>query len=250
MQVKVPNGFVDGLDYFNVFEIDELRGKQQNYLANKDLVVENIGHIPKILEDMILSVTTEQGLKWAGKISELIWKLPSGDIETLLIKIRENTYGAKFFHQGTCSHCGHENKNLKLDLSSLEIKYYPVEKLVEKKKLLLPKSNIEIELKPIYLKDFFEMIKINKNKSDSFITSLLALRIAKLGDNEKVTSNDIAKLSMKDIMFLEEFMEQDVFEGSIDTDIQIDCQKCNQEFTLKLNTFDPSFFVPSKESTT
>ena len=52
MLVKLPNGLIDGQDVFNYVEIDEIRGKQQNYLADKDLVVDNIGHVTKLLEDL------------------------------------------------------------------------------------------------------------------------------------------------------------------------------------------------------
>ena len=36
MRVRLPNGFIDGQDYFKFAQIDELRGKQQNYLANRE----------------------------------------------------------------------------------------------------------------------------------------------------------------------------------------------------------------------
>ena len=94
MLIQLPNGLLDGSDLFNYAEIDELRGKQQNYLADKELVVGNIGHVPKILGDMVKSLQTKEGLAWKGKIEDGIQKLPSGDLETILIKIRENTYGA------------------------------------------------------------------------------------------------------------------------------------------------------------
>ena len=155
MRVRLPNGFIDGQDYFKFAQIDELRGKQQNYLANRELVVGNIGHIPKILEDMILSLETEEGLTWKGNISEGIKKLPTGDIETLLVKIRENTYGPRYYHEAKCPHCEKVIKNLRLDLDTLELTEMTIQELLEKKTLTLPKSALEIELKPSYLEDLF-----------------------------------------------------------------------------------------------
>src|SRR5579863_3625014 len=104
MLIQLPNGLIDGVDFFNYAEIDELRGKQQNYLANRELIVGNIGHVPKILEDCVLSLQTKEGLKWGGKMADAIEKLPSGDLETLLIKIRENTYGNRFYFEAECPH--------------------------------------------------------------------------------------------------------------------------------------------------
>ena len=250
MLFKLPNGLIDGADHFNVAEISELTGKQQNYLADKELVVGNLGHVPKILEDMLLNLQTEQGLKWQGKISEAIWKLPSSDLETLLIKIRENTYGPRFYHQAECSHCQHISKNLRLDLASLEIKYYPLEELKKSKVVTLPKANLEVELKPIFLRDIFDAIKITSGKQDTLVTSVLALSIKRLGTNTKVTSKDVAELSMKDIMYLQEQTDGLLLEGSIDTDIIIDCPACKKEFNMKLNVFDPSFLGPTKGSPT
>lgn len=248
MLVKLPNGILDGLDHFNVVELDELRGKQQNYLADKELVVGNIGHIPKILEDMILTLQTEQGIKWKGKISDLIWTLPSGDLETILIKIRENTYGPRFYHQAQCTHCDHVNTNLRLDLDTLVITPYPLNELSKAKVLTLPKSNLDVELKPIFLRDLFDLIKITSGKQDTLITSILAISMKRLGTIQKVTSKDIDNLSMKDIMYLQEQTDGLVLEGEIDTKIEITCSNCNKDFDMKLNVFDPSFFVPTKGS--
>ena len=250
MLVKLPNGLVDGVDHFNMAELDELRGKQQNYLADKELVIGNIGHIPKILEDMILSLQTEQGLKWQGKISEAIWKLPSGDLETILVKIRENTYGPRFYHQAQCTHCEKIVKNLRLDLDELAVTYYPLTDLMKAKVLTLPKANLEVELKPIFLKDLFDVIKVTSAKQDKMITSILAISMKRLGTKQKVTSEDVDALSMKDIMFLQEQTDQIVLEGEIDTDVEVTCDnpECKKDFHMKLNVFDPSFFAPTKGS--
>jgi hypothetical protein len=145
MLIKLPNGLIDGSDHFTHARIDELRGKQQNYLSNKELVVGNIGHIPKILEDLVLGLETEQGLKWGGDIREGIYKLSSGDLETVLLKIRENTYGPRFYHEAMCSHCGHHHKQLRLNLDELEIKPISMEERMASKTVNLPKSQKKIE---------------------------------------------------------------------------------------------------------
>lgn len=250
MLVKLPNGLVDGLDHFNVAELDELRGRQQNYLADKELVIGNIGHVPKILEDMTLSLQTEQGLKWQGKISEAIWKLPSGDLETILVKVRENTYGPRFYHQAKCTHCEHVTSNLRLDLDQLEIKYFPITELMKPKVLTLPKSGLEVELKPIFLRDFFDVVKLTSGKQDTLVTSMIAISIKRLGTNQKVAPKDVEVLSMKDIMFLQEQTDEIILEGTIDTDVTIECSSCKKDFEMKLNVFDPSFFDPTKGSPT
>lgn len=250
MLIQLPNGLLDGVDLFNYADVDELRGKQQNYLADKDLVVGNIGHVPKILEDLVLSLQTKEGLRWQGKISEAVWKLPVGDLETILIKIRENTYGVRYYHEAQCIHCEHVNKNLRLDLDTLQLDIFPVSCMLDTASRIvkLPKAGVDVELKPIYLKDLFEVIKITSSKQNSLITSLVAISVKRLGDNDKITSKDIDNISGSDIMFLQEKLDDLKLQGNIDTNIQMDCSNCKKEFETKLNCFDPSFFVPTKGS--
>lgn len=252
MIIKLPNGLLDGSDLFNHVEIDELRGKQQNYLSNHELIVGNIGHIPKILEDLVKSFQTEQGLVWKGQIKDAIAKIPSGDIETILIKIREKSYGERFYFDAVCEHCGHENKNNRLNLSELELDIMPIEQMVDasKRTFVLPKSKLEVELKAPRLGDLFEMVKVTTTQTDKLITGTIAISLAKLGDKNKVTTADVEDLPASDLNYLAKLVkEQDVkLEGSIDTDIIVECSHCKKEFTTKLNVYSASFFDPSKDS--
>lgn len=252
MLVKLPNGLVEGSDLFTHVEVDELRGKQQNYLADKELVVGNIGHVPKILEDMITSFATKEGIEWKGDIKEAIWKLSSGDLETILIKIRENTYGNKYYFEAECSHCAHNNKNQRIDLDTLKVDAISSKKMFDDKRLLitLPKSKVEAKLKAIYLKDMFEVIKITSEKEDKLITSIIALSLDRVGDKTGITDEDVDNMSMQDIMHIQKCMEDVKIEGSIDTNIEMTCGSCKKDFDIKLNVYDPNFFAPSSQSTT
>lgn len=248
MKVKLPNGYIDGMDHFNVIQVDEIRGKQQNYLSNKELVVGNIGHVPKLLEDLIKSLETESGLPWKGDLKELVYKLPSGDIEAILVKIRENTYGEKYYHEAECPHCQHMNKDLRIDLDKLEVKAMPIAEMQDasKRTMTLPKSNVEVELKPLYMKDLFDAVKVVSGKQDELVTSTLAMSIKRLGTKSKVTPKDLEEIPVTDIMKLNEFAENLTLEGSIDTNIQTECSACRKEFEYKLNVYDPSFFYHTK----
>ena len=249
MIIQLPNGLLDGTDLYNYAEIDELRGKQQNYLVNREYIVNNIGHIPKILEDMVLCFQTKEGRKWKGKIDQGVWQVPSGDIETLLIRIREKTYGPRFYHEAVCSNCGHENKDLKLDLSTLELDVMPFEEMIQPKIVTLPKEEKDVELRPQYMADLFEGIAISNDKHDEIITASLAVTIKRIGDKEDITSDDIGNLRNTDLIYLNEQAEGIKLEGTIDTDIIIECEKCKKEFTARLNPLNPDFFSPTGGST-
>lgn len=248
MLIHLPNGLIDGGDHFDHAEVDEIRGKQQNYLADKDLIVGNIGHIPKILEDLVLNLQTKEGLKWGGNMKEAIYKLSSGDLEAILVKIRENTYGARFYYEAKCSHCDHVNKDIRIDLDKLEVDRMTAADLMNKESrtVTLPKSGKVVEFKPLYLKDLFALIKITSQSTDQLITSSVSLFIKRIDDKTQITSQDIAEMAATDIQFLNEQAMTIKLEGSIDTNITNECDKCKKEFDTKLNVYDPAFFGPTK----
>lgn len=252
MLVQLPNGLLDGSDLFNYAEIDELRGKQQNYLADRELVLGNIGHVPKILGDLVLSLQTKEGLKWEGNMAEAIdSKLTAGDIETLLIKIREHSFGGRYYFEVECPHCQHMNKDLRVDLDTLELDILTVEEMTDKKRLTkkLPKSKQEVEMRPLYLKDIFEALKIMKNKQNQLVTSVSALSIKRLGTKTKVTPQDMEELPAMDFQTLKKELEKTKLEGTIDTTVTTNCAKCEKEFENKLDVFGSDFFDPSRGST-
>lgn len=249
MKVTLPNGLIDGLDYFNVVEVDELRGKQQNYLSNRELVVGNIGHVPKILEDCIKSLETESGMPWQGDKKELIYRLPSGDLETILIKIREATFGERFYYEADCTHCGHKNKDLRISLNELSIEKMSKEDMLDssKRTITLPKSGKKVEFKPLYLKDMFEIVKIANGSNEDLITATVSLSIKTI-DGVPCKKEHLDDLSAADIAYINEQAADMKLEGSIDTMVITECanSKCKKEFESKLNPYDPSFFGPTK----
>ncbi len=244
MLIQLPNGLLDGVDLFNYCEIDELRGKQQNYLANAQLVVNNIGHVPKILGDMVLSFQTKEGLRWMGKIEEGLNKIPSGDIETILIKIRENTYGPRFYHEAICTHCGHHHKQLRLDLDKLELDAIDITHMMEPKKILLPKSQKTVELRPQYMRDIFQAIKIQTEGQDKLITEALKLSIKTI-DGQPASDAEVENIPLSDLYHLNNEAENIKLEGTIDTTIEIECQNCEKDFKVRLNPLRPDFFSPT-----
>lgn len=248
MLVTLPNGLIDGYDCFDHVLIDELKGSTQNYLVNSALVINNIGHIPKILGDMILSFQTKEGMPWKGKISDAIELIPSGDIETILIKLRENTYGPKFHHEAVCSHCGNHHKNLVLNLSELTLTKLSHEDMIKSKAVLLPKSQKTIELRPQYMKDLFYALKIGTDKQDQLITESITLSVKSIDNNTNITSEDIGKLPWTDLLFLNDAMTDMKIEGTIDTTIDIDCVSCKKEFQVRLNPLKADFFSPTGAS--
>lgn len=247
MLVTLPNGILEsnGHELFDVVKLDELRGKQQNYLADEELMSNNFGHLPKILDDMILELRDQSGNIWKGKKAELVNKLTASDIETILIKIRENTFGPKYIFKAECPHCQKDTTELKVELNELKIEKLSHQELLLPKIIKLPKSNKEVEFKNLTLKDILASLTITTKNKDKLFTSLTSLLIKRIDDETNVTSETLESLPLVDINALGELSENFKLTGNIDTDIEVTCsnRKCKKDFVYKLNPFDPRFFV-------
>lgn len=244
MKVTLPNGLLDGQDLFNVAIIGELTGKQQDYLVDRKLVEGNIGHIPKILEDMVISLETKEGLQWRGQIKDAIQKIPSSDLVTLMVKIRENTFGPKYYFESRCPHCDHKNRNLRLDLDKLKITKYPIKKMQDDahRTVKLPKSEKTVVFKALYMKDLFTAVKIATKEEERLLSSSIALAIESIDGDKKVDAESVRSLPLMDIKFLQEKLEEVKLEGEIDIDIDNNCEECKKDFSQQLNVYDPDFF--------
>lgn len=252
MLIKLPNGILDGVDHFDYAEIGELLGKHQNYLADKELVVGNIGHVEKLINELVFSIQTKEGLKWKGDMTKLSSILTGSDIECILVKIRENTYGPEFYFDAQCTHCEHVNKEIKIKLDKLAVDKMTVKQLTNKKNRVveLPKSKLEVELKPLYLNDLYEIIKVTNGDGKKLITSLSKLSVKRIGEKSPITEEDMGNLTARDLAYLQDVVSEKKLEGSIDTEVIHECSKCKTDFETKMNAFDPNFFVHTKATTT
>lgn len=243
MLTELPCGILYSNTVYDHVIVKELTGKQQNYLIDMELVSGNIGHITKLLEDLTYQFQTKEGLPLNMPIKDAIWLLPSEDIEYILLKIREETFGPMFALPTVCPHCA------KQQMKKIELDKLDVVKLKDKKIRTnivdLPKSKKQAEVKLIYLKDMFDLYKnfSDKEKHKTLFTSTLVVSLKKLGDKEPVTEQDLQDLSVADLKIIEDSFTS--LRASLDTQIVNDCENCKKEYTVILPVTDPSFFVQS-----
>ena len=120
MKFTLPNGLTGSGILFNQVYLEELTGKQQNYLINTKYK-SPIDHIEPLLTDLIKRVESEDGQELDVPIKELINKhLSIEDTSFILAKLREITFGGTYIlEKQECPHC-QETQDLSIDLSSLE----------------------------------------------------------------------------------------------------------------------------------
>lgn len=242
MIVDLPCGIWHEGTLYDQVQVKELTGRQQNYLIDMELVAANLGHVPKLLQDLASNVMTKEGLPLNIPAKDIIWKFSAEDVNVLLLKIREATYGPIMALPTICPHCN-KNEFKKIELDKLEVTTLK-DKKVQTCEVHLPKSDKKAIVKLLYLRDLFKIYEILREKGSSLYTSSLYLSIAQLGDKKEITEEDIMDLPVTDLAVIEKAFSD--LRGSVDTKIINDCSACKKEYTVDLPVMDPSFFVLSQ----
>ena len=241
MLIELPCGIFKDGEIYDRCIVKELTGRQQNYLIDMELVSDSLGHIPKLLTDLTCEYQTQSGKPLGIPVSEAIYFLPTEDIECILIKLREATYGPALALPVVCPHCA-KNQLKKVDLDKIKITTL-ADKKVRTKEIDLPKSQIKAEIKLLYLKDLFNLYKTLKESPKKLYTGSLYLSVKKLGEKEPVQEGDLLDLPVADLTAIERAFS--ALRGEIDTLITHECDACKKDFETPLPVTDPSFFVQS-----
>lgn len=240
MEVQLPDGFkTDSGIVYDKAKIGEITGRQQNYLMDLKGLKSGLNHIDKLLTDLVEGFYTQDGSKYQGSLSSALNKISISDIEALLVRIRENTYGNIYYLNSICSHCEAENKQ-KLDLSTLAITRSAdadKEKIVE---ITLPKSGKKAQLKLMGLDSLHKSWKIFEKNQAELMTATGSLALKSLDGKVDPTSEDLKSLPVLDIKYIND--EYGKIGGKMDTTITHQCKECGKDFDTRLNVVDPNFF--------
>jgi len=242
MIIELPCGIVkDGVVYDHV-RIKELTGKQQNYLMDFDLVSDTLGHIPKLLTDLAVEYQTKDGKVADIKPEETVWLISTDDIEVILVKIRQATFGKMLAMQVTCPRCG-KQQTVSLDLSKLKIK-----NLKDKKKrsvsLTLKKSKKKVVVRLLGLQQLFDLNAAIREANKEFYTTTVALSLEEIDGKSPVKPEDIEDIPLTDLQQIDKAFDK--IRGSIDNKIEHECDACKSEFDTPLPVVEPGFFAPSQ----
>jgi hypothetical protein len=240
MEVQLPDGFkTDSGIVYDKAKIGEITGRQQNYLMDLKGLKSGLSHIDKLLTDLVQGFFTQDGSQYQGSLVSALHKISISDIETLLVKIRENTYGNVYYMNSRCTHCDAENKQ-KLDLSSLAITPSEVADKEKKVEITLPRSGKKAELKLMGLDSLHKSWKIFEKNQSELMTATASLALKSLDGKVDPTSEDLKSLPVMDIKYIND--EYSKIGGKMDTTITHECKECGKDFDTRLNVVDPNFF--------
>lgn len=235
---ELPNGFKYQDKHFKFIYLNEMTGLQQDKLANSKYKT-RIDHIEPILTDLIEKVEDENGERCEVDNLKLVTKLLEvADLEFCLVKLKEITFGEIHIEEGLeCPHCSTKQEG-KIRLDELEI-VRPKE--VKPQTITLEKSGKEVVFKPLS----FGTLKLYASDPEKLLnnasTSAAAMRIGKLGDNDKVSEMDVKSLPAKDITKIQREAPES---SKIDLHFHHDCKSCSKEFEYDLEVLSPDFLTP------
>jgi hypothetical protein len=217
----------------------------------------NIRHITGLEERVLSSYflnENEEGIKFVLEhliLDEFdINDFVLSDLQGIMVYLYATAFGDKIKMKVRCSHCGYEDDEVSIALSSLKFKeqeiipvdnrfyfYIPYEKTFDNIIKGVTEQNgeryVEFELRPPTLKDQVEMKNngFDPNKS----TNKIVLSIYSIGGNEnkKEIAQFIQKLNLRSFKKIKEIIQKNEF--GIEDKTKIHCASCHQENTISLN---------------
>lgn len=242
-EFTLPNGVLyDGVLYKKA-HLDELTGKQQNYLVNTKYK-SPVDHIERLLVDLLIDLRDESNTSILNKVAKdhLVTKLMQiEDIQFLLIKLREITFGERyFFDKVACPHCASKN-SAQVKLSTLEI-IHPENAPCPEGGHVLPKSGKLIEYKPLNLSELKAYGADSERLMNNHITEA-CYSILKSLANQAPSYSDIESLKALDTQYI---LDNAPKYNYLDNKLTHQCTSCKQDFDFDLGELNPDFFVLSR----
>lgn len=232
-----------GIEYegqlLKTFSFREMTGRDEEAISKAE-VRSNGGKLVNVLLERVVTdiggVTKKElgSAKWG----ELIRSLLGGDLDYMLIKVRQLSKGNDITFTHKCPYCHSE---LKTVIGCDEFNIIPFNGLYETE-FELPGRGYK-DTKGNYHKtgtlrqtnglDREIVVPLFKKNPSTAVTMMLT-RLIKFDDETPVFNNGVADMSIRDREYLEDLMKDMVF--GIDTKIELTCDVCGEDITGTIGT--------------
>jgi len=235
-RLKLPNGFSYEEKKYDVVFLNEITGKQQNYLSNTKYR-SPIDHILPVLSDLIQSIKTEDGFDCPMDSKIAISEYISiEDLQYIFVKLREVSYDENMILESQeCTNC-QTKQDILVNLDQLEVISPESESEMSTE---LPKSKKLVEYRSLRYKDLQKHASEPETLLNNAFTATTYM-IVKAIDGESATHEMIESLPGKDLKHIQKHAPK---YAHIDTDIVHECKKCNKDFNIKLDPLAPDFLA-------
>lgn len=233
---KLPNGFHYDDKFYDVVFLNEVTGKQQNYLSNTKYKSQ-LDHILPVMADLIDSIKTEDGFDCPADSKVLIGEyLSVEDIQYLFVKLREVSFDEiMILEKQECPHCA-TKQDVKIDLDKLEVIKPESSRPNETE---LPKSKKQIKYRQLRYKDLQKHAAEPDTLLNNAFTATTFMIVGTI-DGENTTREMIESLPAKDIKHIQSNAPE---YSHVDTDIIHECRSCSKDFDIKLDPLAPDFLA-------
>jgi len=236
-KLKLPNGVKIDDKHYDIAYLEEMCGKQQNYLINTKYK-SPLDHILPLMDDLLIRIETEEGDELKLPMKEILKShLQIEDLQFLLVKLREITFDEELIiEKKECPHCQHK-QDLVIGLDELEI-IQPSED--QSMTVHLPKEDVEAEYRPITFGDLLKYAVDPDRLLNKASTTTICMVLKRIGEETNITEERVESLKAKDI--------KTIREGSpdyphLDTKIIHACKGCGEDFEFELETMVADFLL-------
>lgn len=232
---ELPCGYVDGAGRLHTsVEVREMTGEEEEILAARN--APPLKKFNKVIARCVAGIGDIHGPALEGVVPELL----QGDRMYLMFAIRRVSLGDDMPFEVKCSNeeCGQINR-VTVSLAELTIRKMPdpTKRVYE---TTLPKSKKIVRMFPLNSRGEEAISKASTAKKDIISTAIWA-RIDSF-DGKPCTIEDIKKLALADRNHLKDFWQD--FEGGVDTEVDVQCDSCEQEFKTEVQVGSEGFFNP------
>lgn len=240
----LPNGLVGigtGNDAVREVTIRELDGDDEDMLRG-DEAAKDVQVLNRLLVNVITRIGTETNKQ---KIAELYRKhMLLADTTFILLKLREFAIDPVYRYDYTCPACKKIARH-SIDLRKLKVNEQPVDYRGMSTGLVAEHDGHVYEFRQLLAeKDTLLLSEMKEMYAKEKGTRELLLQIKTI-DGEPVDAPKMKKLSMRVRNAARVAMDSTL--GGIDTDLEMDCRKCNAAFKDKLPVHMKDFFFPGAE---
>ena len=239
LAIELPAGYIQDGDVHTTAIVREMSGHEEDLLAGKgSLVVRLNAIIGSCLENLGPYNDKATMMRAANNLT-------AQDRMAILLAIRRASLGDFYDVKVSCPECKVEQRK-QLDLKEIEI--IPMPDRMKRERVDELPSGTEVKWHVINSKDE-EWLTTQRQKKDDKLTLGLLARVDAVGDmkldREKAYRKAITalkNLSMRDRAALRNMFERE--EGSIDTEVEFECDECMHVWQGQLDVGQSTFFFP------
>jgi hypothetical protein len=233
-RLELPNGIKKDGKLYKFAYLEEMTGKQQDYLVSKKYK-SPLDHIVPVLGDLVTKIETSDGDELKLDMKQVISEVMQiEDVTFLLVKLREVTFGDRHvFEKKECTHCQKKQDVLvylnELDIISGDAEIKPTE---------LPSNQVQAHYKPLNFKGLRSYLLNAEEVLEEITTATLWMIVDKIGEDNEITLDKIKALPAKD---LKQIKQNTPKYHEIDTRITHKCNNCGEDFEFDMEVFGSDF---------